>query len=72
MTREEAKQILEVNKPVIKWKSASTMRYIEAFDMAMSALKKLEEIENIIGYANLYMNDTEKYNKIKKVVERDD
>ena len=43
MTRKEAKQILEVNKPVIKWKSASAMRYIEAFDMAISALSEDKE-----------------------------
>lgn len=40
MTREEAIRILEVNKPVMtKRMSTPARRYVEAFEMAISALK---------------------------------
>lgn len=38
MTKEEAQRILKINKPVIKRTSISARRYVEAFDMAISAL----------------------------------
>ena len=38
MTNKEAAQILRINKPVIKRTSISARRYVEAFDMAISAL----------------------------------
>ena len=41
MTREEAIQILEINKPVMtKRMSTPARKYVEAFDMAISALKE--------------------------------
>ena len=40
MTREEAQRILRINKPVIKRTSISARRYVEAFDMAISALSE--------------------------------
>lgn len=38
MTNEEARLILNINKPVIKRTSISARRYAEAFDMAIKAL----------------------------------
>lgn len=52
MTREEAKQILEINKPVIKRTSISARRYVEAFDMAISALSVPEKIRAEIEALN--------------------
>lgn len=43
MTREEAARILRINKPVIKRTSISARRYLEAFDMAISALSAQNE-----------------------------
>ncbi len=40
MTREEAIRILEANKPVIKRESMSARKYVEAYEMAISALSE--------------------------------